>query len=107
MNYCVILCRLAVKLIDNKKYNMHKPLNHLWRIIATGLCFVCFGLGGVFLTLIVFPVQKLFIKDIDKQKQKARITVHYTFKFFIGLMAFMGVFRFDLGAAKALANQKG
>ena len=86
---------------------MLNPLNHLWRIIATGLCFVCFGLGGVFLTLFVFPLQKLFIKDTGKQKQKARKTVHYTFKFFIGLMAFMGVFRFDLSRAKTLATQNG
>jgi len=86
---------------------MLKTLNHLWRILATGFCFACFGLGGLLLTLFVFPLQKLFIKDITKQKQKARTTVHYTFKFFIGLMAFTGIFSFDLKQAKQLAKKEG
>ncbi len=83
---------------------MFKTLNHLWRIIATGFCFACFGIGGLFLTVFVFPLQKLFIKDKAKQKQLARKTVHYTFKFFIGLMAFSGIFSFDLARAKKLSQ---
>ena len=86
---------------------MLKSLNHLWRIFATGLCFFCFGFGGVLLTFFFFPLQKLFIKNLIEQKKSARKTVHYTFKFFIGLMAFLGVFRFDLAHAKALAKLQG
>jgi len=86
---------------------MFRSLNHLWRIIATGFCFACFGLGGVFLTLFVFPLQKLFIKDSSKQKQVARKTVHYTFKFFIALMAFTRIFSFDLAQANKLSNMNG
>jgi len=86
---------------------MFKSLNHLWRIFATGFCFACFGLGGVFLTLFVFPLQKLFIKNSAKQKQVARKTVHYTFKFFIALMAMTRIFSFDLGQAKKLSKMNG
>jgi 1-acyl-sn-glycerol-3-phosphate acyltransferase len=86
---------------------MFNALNHFWRILATGFCFACFGLGGVFLTLFIFPLQKLFIKDQVKQKQISRKTVHYTFKFFIGLMAFTGVFSFDLARAKKLSEMNG
>jgi len=86
---------------------MLRLLNHLWRVLATGLCFAFFGLGGVFLTLFIFPLQKIFIKDTEKQKQKARKTVHYTFKFFISLMALTGIFRFDLAQAKTLAKKRG
>ncbi|PKG82530.1 1-acyl-sn-glycerol-3-phosphate acyltransferase [Colwellia sp. 75C3] len=78
--------------------------NHLWRIVATGFCFACFGIGGIFLTVFVFPLQKLFIKGKAKQKQVARKTVHYTFKFFIGLMAFTGIFSFDLVRARKLSE---
>ena len=86
---------------------MFNSLNHLWRIVATGFCFACFGIGGIFLTVFVFPLQKLFIKDKAKQKQVARKTVHYTFKFFIGLMAFSGIFSFDLAKAKKLSEMNG
>jgi 1-acyl-sn-glycerol-3-phosphate acyltransferase len=86
---------------------MFKSLNYLWRIIATGFCFGCFGLGAVFLSLFIFPLQKLFIKNTAKQKKVARKTVHYTFKLFIGLMAFTGVFSFDLERAKKLSEING
>lgn len=86
---------------------MLKALNHFWRILATGFCFACFGLGGVFLTLFIFPLQKLFITDQAKQKQVARKTVHYTFKFFISLMAITRIFSFDLAQAKKLSHMNG
>jgi 1-acyl-sn-glycerol-3-phosphate acyltransferase len=86
---------------------MLRLLNHFWRVLATGLCFAFFGLGGVFLTLFIFPLQTLCIRDTEKKKQKARKTVHYTFKFFIGLMALTGIFRFDLAQAKKLAKKRG
>ncbi|PKI13852.1 lysophospholipid acyltransferase family protein [Colwellia sp. 12G3] len=86
---------------------MFKSLNHLWRIVATGFCFAFFGLGGVFLSFFIFPLQKLFINDVAKQKKIARKTVHYIFKFFIGMMAFTGVFSFDLVRAKKLSKING
>lgn len=86
---------------------MFEYLNRLWRILATGICFSFFGLGGVFLTIFVFPLQKIFVTDELKQKKIARKTVHLTFKFFIGLMAFTGVFSFDLARARRLSELKG
>ena len=35
---------------------MIKRLNGYWRLFATGLSFTVFGLGGVLLWLIVFPL---------------------------------------------------
>ena len=81
---------------------MFNFINHLWRIVATGFCFACFGLGGLGLSLFIFPIQKLFIKDPSQRKKIARKTVHHTFKFFISLMAFTGVFSFDLVRATKL-----
>lgn len=86
---------------------MLKALNHFWRILATGFCFAMFGLGGVFLTLFVFPLQKLLISDQDKKKQVARKTVHITFKFFIGLMGWCRIFQFDLAKAQQLKTLNG
>lgn len=82
-------------------------LNKLWRIFATGLCFVVFGLGGLFLSLIICPLQKLLIRDKDRQKYIARQTVHHSFKLFIALMSFTGIFRFSLEKAQQLKTIKG
>ena len=68
----------------------------VWRIIATGLCFSVFGLGGLFLALLLFPVQRLFQRCPVKQKENARTVVHYSFKFFVALMHYTGAIRFIL-----------
>jgi len=86
---------------------MIKSINKAWRIIATGLCFTTFGFGGLFLSLIIFPIQKVLIQDKNKQKKIARKTVHYTFKFFIALMSFTGIFTFSLRKAQQLKTIQG
>jgi 1-acyl-sn-glycerol-3-phosphate acyltransferase len=79
----------------------------IWRIIATGLCFSLFGLGGLFLALLIFPVQRFFQRCPVKQKENARTVVHYSFKFFVGLMHHSGAIRFHIKDKAHLANLKG
>jgi 1-acyl-sn-glycerol-3-phosphate acyltransferase len=84
-----------------------KFLNYLWRVFATAWCFSLFGFGSLFLALFVFPFQKLFVRKAEEQKVLARTTVHYTFKFFIKMMAVTGIFTFDLSKAQSLTKIKG
>jgi len=86
---------------------MFKRINYCWRVIATGLCFILFGVGGLLLSLLVLPVQRLVIKDKKAQKATARKTVHYTFKFFIAFMQFVGIFNFNLQQAQQLKSLNG
>lgn len=82
-------------------------LNHLWRVIATGMCFIYFGVGGLCLTLFVFPLQKIFIPNKSNLNKVARKSVHHAFKWFIQIMGIFGVFRFELEAAKKLDELNG
>lgn len=82
-------------------------VNHIYRILATGFCFVCFGLGGVLLSVTVFPLQRMMIRNTAKRKQAARRTVHRTFGFFIGLMRRVGIFNFDFQARTILQQCQG
>jgi 1-acyl-sn-glycerol-3-phosphate acyltransferase len=82
-------------------------INYVWRVFATGLCFVIFGLGSLVLSLIVFPIQRVFILDKNKRKRKARNTIHLTFKFFVALMSGLGIFRFSLDDVEALKTLNG
>lgn len=84
-----------------------KQINHLWRIFATGLCFCVFGLGGVLLTLIVFPIQKILYKNINQRNELARRTVHKTFKWFLRFIEFSGVFNINLEGIKDLKKLNG
>ncbi|RZF90664.1 1-acyl-sn-glycerol-3-phosphate acyltransferase [Pseudoalteromonas sp. CO302Y] len=82
-------------------------LGKAWRIFATGLCFTVFGIGGIVLTLLVFPLQRCIEPSALKQKQKARITVHYTFKFFVALMHYTGAIHFSVHDRARFKQLKG
>ncbi|CAM3787619.1 MULTISPECIES: lysophospholipid acyltransferase family protein [Pseudoalteromonas] len=82
-------------------------LNYIWRIFATGLCFSIFGFGGVVLTLLVLPMQRLFESSVDKRKYQARLTVHYCFKAFVAMMHTLGVIHFSVEDKARFANLKG
>ncbi|MBU2115253.1 MAG: 1-acyl-sn-glycerol-3-phosphate acyltransferase [Gammaproteobacteria bacterium] len=82
-------------------------LNHWYRILATGFCFVAFGVGGVLLSLTVLPLQRLLIRDTEQRKCRARHTVHLTFRSFIKLMQWVGIFNFDFTAEQTLRQARG
>lgn len=64
-------------------------LNRQWRILATGFCFVVFGVGGVFLSLIWFNLLLLTEKDQLKRHKRARASISASFRlFFFCLYAF-------------------
>jgi 1-acyl-sn-glycerol-3-phosphate acyltransferase len=75
-------------------------LNYIWRVFATGLSFATFGIGGLFLSLFVFPVVKLLNPDPMVRKRKARYLIHRCWRFFIAFMQSLGIFTFDLEQAR-------
>ncbi|MGQ4277275.1 lysophospholipid acyltransferase family protein [Pseudidiomarina sp. E22-M8] len=88
--------------------NILQFLNHTWRRLATGICFAIFGLGGIFISLIVLPLSRLTAKgDVELTQRKARKVVQQAFQFFIGLMRFLGVFNFDFPAVEQARNMRG
>lgn len=78
--------------------------NYYWRLFATGLCFVSFGLGALFISSIIFPLQTLFIKDKSKRSKVARYTIHKAFRFFVFMMKFFGVLSVKLENFTQLDN---
>lgn len=75
---------------------MVRLLNYLWRLFATGLSFTLFGVGGIFLTLVVFPLVNVFSPNKKVRKRRARKIIHNSFKIFIGMMSTFGMFHFDI-----------
>lgn len=77
----------------------------LWRIFATGLSFVCFGIGGLLLWLVVFPLQALIWRNAARRQQAARTVVQAVFRFFIGFMRLLGLIRYEVRGAEKLQRR--
>jgi len=76
-------------------------LGRAWRVAATGLCFACFGIGGLALRLIAFPLLRITVWPQARRTAAARSLIGAAMRAFIWLMSTLGVLRYEvLGAEK-------
>ena len=75
-----------------------------WRVFATAIAFTMFGLGGVALRVIVFPLLQILVRDHDRRVAYARLTIHHAFRAFIGLMRFLGILRYQIEGLEKLGG---
>lgn len=67
-----------------------------WRMFATGLSFAVFGLGGLVLRLLLFPLLNLAVWRKKKRTAAARAVIQQAFLGFVGLMNLLGVLRYEV-----------
>lgn len=78
-------------------------LGYCWRVIATGLSFTIFGIGGVLMSLTVFPLLRLFCgADANATKRASQKAVHYSWRFFIWFMKSAGILTWEVRGAERL-----
>nr|WP_295777244.1 lysophospholipid acyltransferase family protein [Rhodoferax sp.] len=76
-----------------------------WRVLATAIAFTIFGLGGVALRVIIFPLLQVFVRDHAQRVMLARLTIHHAFRAFIGLMRFLGILRYHIEGLEKLGGR--
>jgi 1-acyl-sn-glycerol-3-phosphate acyltransferase len=81
---------------------MLKILNYYWRLLATGFSFFAFGVGGILLRVVIFPILHFIPENNDKKIQRAQLSVHYSFYLFIGLMHRLGLMTYDIKGLEKL-----
>lgn len=69
---------------------------HGWRVLATGLSFALFGLGGLVLRVVVFPLLSLCVREPHARMRAARATIRLSFRTFVGIMRTLGVLRYEV-----------
>lgn len=86
-----------------KRFNF----NYYWRLLATFLSLALFGIGGLLLSIFVFPV--IYILPINKAQKisAARHVVRASFRSFIGFMRFFGVLTYEINNEEQLKTKKG
>jgi 1-acyl-sn-glycerol-3-phosphate acyltransferase len=82
-------------------------LGRVWRLIATGLSFAIFGIAGLFLALLWFPVIGIFVRDKAKRATIAQATVHKAWRLYVDIMRFLGVLTYEFENVDILKNCRG
>lgn len=77
-------------------------LDHFWRVCATGICFAAFGIGGLFLRLVAFPLLIVFVRPQPRRTVAARALVGAAMRLFVWAMRSLGVLSYDVHGAEKL-----
>lgn len=72
------------------------------RILTTGLSFVVFGIGGILLRIIVFPILNIFIRERQMRIKLARHVIRISFRAFIGFMRGIGMLSYETAGLERL-----
>ena len=86
---------------------MLKSINAGWRVLGTGFCFACFGIGGLFLGLIVIPLVTFMPGSEEACRNRVRWIISSNFKFFFGMMHYLGLVKYRVVGKEILAEDKG
>lgn len=70
--------------------------NRIWRIIATGIAFSLFGVGGVLLPFVAIPVIYLLPGSKLDREQRAKAAIHYTMRAFVEIMRGLGILTYSV-----------
>lgn len=75
---------------------MAERLNHAWRVVATGLSFLAFGIGGLLLRCLVIAPLQWLVRDPERRKRAVRRVVQASFAAHIELMRSLGVLTYEI-----------
>jgi len=82
-----------------------RRVDYFWRLFATGLSFLLFGIAGLILSFTVFPVLFLFNREL--RQSIARNVIRYSWKMYIFFMENLGVLDFETEGLEALQSDRG
>jgi 1-acyl-sn-glycerol-3-phosphate acyltransferase len=77
-------------------------IGHGWRVLATGLSFALFGLGGLLLRVLVFPLLSLCVRAPASRIRLSRGLIRLSFRTFVGIMRTLGVLRYEVSGLDKL-----
>jgi 1-acyl-sn-glycerol-3-phosphate acyltransferase len=77
-------------------------LNYAWRVFGTGLSFACFGLGGIVISVTLFPLIRLVSWDAGVRRRRIQRAMSATMRLFVWLMRTLGVISYEVHGGEKL-----
>ena len=77
---------------------------YYWRLVATALSFVLFGLGQLVLGILVFPFVRLWPRGRTGYETRTRSFLRHSFRLFIWFMRLVGLLTYDFRGADRLGR---
>lgn len=85
---------------------MLSRLDRAWRFFATALSFFLFGLGCIFISLVVAPILLLLPGSTTQRQLRGKACIHYVLRWYIGMMKFLGVLSYEVHGLQRLKGAK-
>lgn len=98
---------LILGVSQENKMIIFKAIFWLYRAVISPILFAIFGLGSLFLSCIWFNLLSIFIKDSNKLLKISRISICYSFKFFLFLLKFLAIVNIKYDGIDKLRSLKG
>jgi 1-acyl-sn-glycerol-3-phosphate acyltransferase len=83
---------------------MGERRTYFWRILVTGTCFALFGIGGLILGLLVFPVLLLLPGEAARRRARTRSLVQRAFRLFVATMRGLKGLEYEFRGAERLGR---
>jgi 1-acyl-sn-glycerol-3-phosphate acyltransferase len=81
-----------------------QPVSYLWRLAGTGTSFLLFGLFGILLGAVVFPLLRLAPMSQERRRNLSVRLVCWSFRRFIGFMRGAGVLSYEFRGRERLGR---
>jgi 1-acyl-sn-glycerol-3-phosphate acyltransferase len=78
-----------------------------WRTVATGFCFSLFFLGALVVSLSSFPLIYAWPGSRLQKRRRARYLIRLLFRFFVGMMQFLGLIEVHIFNREMLQRSAG
>lgn len=81
-------------------------LNWVWRLCMTGFCFVLFGVGGLFLSLVWFNLLLIAVRNRRVRRRIARHSISASFRFFLWVAKQVGALDYRIEGTETLRREQ-
>ncbi|MEC9281282.1 MAG: lysophospholipid acyltransferase family protein [Bdellovibrionota bacterium] len=82
-------------------------MNYLWRLFVTAFCFSYFGLGAIFLSLVVFPILSILSFSETNLRSRMRAVIQSSFRLFFAILHNARLFDFQVEGLEKVKGDRG